>query len=163
MSTSIERSTASRRTFLQRVALSGLAAGPGSALLAACAGGGSDDDPDTAGSTDAGATDDPAAEADNPFGLDPEGEVEIFIFDGGFGDAYATEIHEPLLQAKWPNLTINHNKDADITGALQSRFVAGPDRRFAQIARYEAYRVGWPAATRVSRSSRYCLRSSPPP
>lgn len=125
MSRSIERSTASRRTFLQRVALSGLAAGPGSALLAACAGGGDDDEePDTAEPTDGGATEDPAA-ADNPFGLNPEGELEIFIFDGGFGDAYATDIHEPMLQAKWPNLTINHNKDADITAALQSRFVAG--------------------------------------
>lgn len=122
MSSSTARTTSNRRTFLQRVAISGLAVGPGAALLASCATGG-EDDPATGDDP----TDDPTGDAgaDNPFGLDPTGEVEIFIFDGGFGDAYATDVHEPLLAAKWPELTINHQKDADITGALQARFVAG--------------------------------------
>ncbi|MGH8822970.1 MAG: N-acetylglucosamine/diacetylchitobiose ABC transporter substrate-binding protein [Jiangellaceae bacterium] len=120
MSTNIERSTASRRTFLQRVALSGLAVGPGSAFLAACAGGGGDDEePDAAGSPR------PTGDADNPLGIDPNGEVEIFIFDGGFTDRYAVEVHEPILQGKWPDLTINHNAAVDIGTELQARFVSG--------------------------------------
>jgi N-acetylglucosamine transport system substrate-binding protein len=125
MSTSTESRGASRRTFLQRVAISGLAVGPGSAFLASCAtaGGGDDEDVPAADPTD-GADEGPA-DADNPLGIDPDGEVEIFIFDGGFGDAYAREIHQPLLLERWPNLTINHDADADVTAALQSRFVAG--------------------------------------
>jgi N-acetylglucosamine transport system substrate-binding protein len=125
MSKPTERGTASRRTFLQRVAIGGLAVGPGSAFLASCATGGTGDDDPAADPTDA--PDDAAvdSDADNPLGIDPDGEVEIFIFDGGFGDAYAREIHQPLLQERWPNLTINHDADADVTAALQSRFVAG--------------------------------------
>jgi N-acetylglucosamine transport system substrate-binding protein len=131
MSKSTARSTASRRTFLQRVAIGGLAAGPGSALLAACATGG-DDEPEAEPETDA-PTDDPDddAAADNPLGIDPEGDVEIFIFAGGLAQgAYATDVHIPILEERWPDLTVNHQADSDVTGALQSRFAAGDPPEF---------------------------------
>ncbi len=123
MSNSVERPTTSRRTFLQRMAISGLAVGPGAGLLAACAtGGGGEDEPEAAPQTDAPTG---TADADNPLGIDPAGEVEIWIFDGGFTDRYAVEVHEPILQAKWPDLTIDHHAAVDIGGELQARFVAG--------------------------------------
>lgn len=123
MSASNQRGTATRRTFLQRMAVSGLAAGPGSALLAACATSGDGEDEEPAAAPQS--PDETEATGDNPLGVDPQGDVEIFIFDGGFGDEYATEIHQPLFASKWPDITITHEADADVTAALQSRFVAG--------------------------------------
>src|SRR5699024_6028212 len=124
MTSSIQRSTPSRRRFLQRVALTGLAAGPGAALLSSCAtGGGSDDEEDS--SSDDSAEDNENVSEDNPLGVDPAGELEIYIFNGGFGDAYAVEVHQPLLLEKWSDLTIDHNAEVDIGGTLQARFVAG--------------------------------------
>src|SRR5690606_33720832 len=83
-SASNQRGTATRRTFLQRMAVSGLAAGPGSALLAACATSGDGEDEEPAAAPQS--PDETEATGDNPLGVDPQGEVEIFIFDGGFGD-----------------------------------------------------------------------------
>jgi N-acetylglucosamine transport system substrate-binding protein len=133
MSSSIERNTpgtgASRRRFLKQMGVAGVALGPGSAFLASCASGGDDGDEPEETSEPDDSTDDatePADDmADNPLGIDPEGEVEIWIFDGGFTDAYAVNVHEPLLQEKWPNITINHNKAVDIAAELQTRFVGG--------------------------------------
>jgi N-acetylglucosamine transport system substrate-binding protein len=110
--------------------VTGLALGSGSAFLASCATSSNDDDDDEADSASddvepAGETDEPAADADNPLGIDPQGDVEIWIFDGGFTDVYAVESHEPILQERWPDLTISHNKAADIGATLQQRFVAG--------------------------------------
>lgn len=112
--------TSSRRTFLQQVAIGGIAVGPGSAFLASCAVGGGEDD----GSD--GDTSEPAveADADNPLGIDPEAPVEIYIFDGGFGDEYATEIHQPIFAERWPDVEINHNAAVDIGAELQARFAA---------------------------------------
>lgn len=123
MSNSTHRRTtaapASRRRFLQQMAIAGVALGPGSAFLASCASGGGGD----------GGSDDesPAGEVsdENPFGLAADGEFEIYIFDGGFGDQYATDIHEPLFSEKWPDVTIDHHAAVDIAGELQARFVAG--------------------------------------
>lgn len=124
MSSSIERTPAAagtdRRTFLQRVALTGVAVGPGGAFLASCAtGGGGDDDDD--------ATQAPTGDVseDNPLGIPTDQPLEIYIFDGGFGDAYATELHEPMFNERWPDVTIEHHAAVDIGAELQPRFVAG--------------------------------------
>lgn len=119
MPTSKEHSLSSRRTFLRRMAVSGLVAAPGSAFLMSCATGGSDDEPAD--------TDTPPrpTDADNPLGIDPAGELEIFIFDGGLGDEYAVDLHQPLLLEQWPDVKISHQANADVTATLQSRFVAG--------------------------------------
>jgi N-acetylglucosamine transport system substrate-binding protein len=122
MSTSTEKSLTStpstRRRFLQQMAVSGIALGPGSAFLASCATGGGDDDD---------ADEEPRGDVseDNPLGVADEGELEIYIFNGGFGDAYATDVHEPMFSERWPDITINHNAAVDIGAELQARFVAG--------------------------------------
>lgn len=123
MSSSTQRnisgSGASRRRFLKQMGVAGVALGPGSAFLASCAtGGGSDEDEPTDETTG-------EATEDNPFGLDPASDLEIWIFDGGFTDKYATDVHEPILQEKYPDLTIDHHKAVDIGAELQQRFVAG--------------------------------------
>lgn len=122
MSSSTQRSSPSRRRFLQQVAATGLAAGPGAAFLASCAtGGGGDDDEEPASDP----TDNENVSEDNPLGIDTSGTVEIFIFNGGFTDKYATDVHQPILQEKYPDLTIDHHAAVDIGGELQTRFVAG--------------------------------------
>jgi N-acetylglucosamine transport system substrate-binding protein len=68
------RAGGNRRRFLQQLGATGVALGPGSALLAACATGGGDDDDN--GQEPIQGTD------DNPFGMPEDGEVEIWIFDG---------------------------------------------------------------------------------
>lgn len=125
MSTSTKRtaldgqgSPATRRTFLQQMAVAGVAIGPGAAFLASCAtGGGDGGDEETPSGGD--------ASEENPFGMAEDGTLEIYIFDGGFGDEYATEIHEPTFSEKWPDVTIDHHAAVDIAGELQARFVAG--------------------------------------
>ncbi|TDE09689.1 N-acetylglucosamine/diacetylchitobiose ABC transporter substrate-binding protein [Jiangella asiatica] len=117
----IPRMPTNRRTFLQRMAVAGVALGPGGVFLASCATSeGADED-------EGEAEEEPQGEVseDNPFGV-PDGEpLEIFIFDGGFGDEYATEIHQPIFSEKWPDVQINHNAAVDIGAELQARFVAG--------------------------------------
>jgi N-acetylglucosamine transport system substrate-binding protein len=123
MSSSIERSTAptgtDRRTFLQRVALTGVALGPGGAFLASCATGGGDEDDE--------ATQAPTGDVseDNPLGIPTDQPLEIYIFDGGFTDAYATDVHQPMFSERWPDITIEHHAAVDIGAELQPRFVAG--------------------------------------
>lgn len=121
MSTSKEHSPPSRRTFLRRMAVSGLVAAPGSAFLMSCATTGSDDE---SGDADTDAPQEPT-DADNPLGVDPTGGLDVFIFDGGLGDGYALDVHQPLFQSRWPDIEISHQADADVTASLQSRFVAG--------------------------------------
>lgn len=126
MSSSTERTTAgasaTRRRFLKQMGVAGVALGPGSAFLASCATGGGDDDDEPEETSSPG---EEGGDAENPLGVDPTGEVEIWIFNGGFTDVYATDVHEPILQEKYPDLTINHNTHEDIAGALQTRFVGG--------------------------------------
>lgn len=122
MSTRTARTTTSRRTFLQRMAIGGLTVGPGSALIASCASPTTDDDSAT---TPEDQPDDVEMDADNPLGIDPAGELEVFIFLGGFQDQYATDVHQPLFAERWPGVEITHQADPDVAGVLQSRFVEG--------------------------------------
>lgn len=124
MSSSIERTTSgmssTRRTFLQRMAITGVAVGPGGAFLASCATSGGGDDEDDSEPEPQGDVSD-----DNPLGIPEDEPLEIYIFDGGFGDEYATDVHQPIFSEKWPDVEINHNAAVDIAGELQARFVAG--------------------------------------
>jgi N-acetylglucosamine transport system substrate-binding protein len=121
MSRSYQRRTTrvggSRRRFLKQLGATGVVLGPGSGLLAACATGGNDDDDNDQQSGQ--------ATEQNPLGMPEDGEVEIWIFDGGFTDRYAVELHEPIFQERWPDVTIDHHAAVDIGGELQARFVAG--------------------------------------
>ena len=120
MSSSTVRSTpaASRRSFLQQMAVAGVALGPASAFLASCATGGGGDDEETGG---------PQGDVseENPLGVADDGDLEIFIFNGGFGDKFATDLHEPIFTEKHPDVVINHNAMSNIEQELQARFVAG--------------------------------------
>jgi N-acetylglucosamine transport system substrate-binding protein len=123
MASSTTRTTAStgstRRKFLQRLAIGGMALGPGGTFLASCAtGGGGDDDGDDGDAPPADVSD------DNPLGIPEDEPVEIYIFDGGFGDAYATDLHQPIFSERWPDVEINHNAAVDIGAELQARFAA---------------------------------------
>ncbi len=104
----------SRRTFLRGALATGALVLPGSGALVGCAtsGGGQEA---TEGETS----------ADNPLGVPTDAPIEIYIFNGGFGDKYATDVHEPIYHKKYPKAKINHKAEVDIAGALQSRFVGG--------------------------------------
>jgi N-acetylglucosamine transport system substrate-binding protein len=104
----------SRRNFLRGALATGALVLPGTGFLAGCAtsGGGQEQ-------TEGEKT------ADNPLGVPTDQPLEIYIFNGGFGDKYATGIHQPMYKERYPNATINHKAEVDIAGALQSRFVGG--------------------------------------
>jgi N-acetylglucosamine transport system substrate-binding protein len=104
----------SRRTFLRGALATGALVLPGTGFLAGCAtsGGGQEQ---TEGEKS----------ADNPLGVPTDAPLEIYIFNGGFGDEYATAVHEPMYKEKYPNAKITHKAEVDIAGALQSRFVGG--------------------------------------
>ncbi|MEV7969295.1 N-acetylglucosamine/diacetylchitobiose ABC transporter substrate-binding protein [Sphaerisporangium sp. NPDC088356] len=112
-------SSFSRRELLRSAALAGLLL-PGAGALAACAspaGGGN-----TAGSQ-APATG--AKTAANPLGIAEDKPFEVVIFDGGFGDAYARDIHEPLFKGKHAKVEIKHTATKEIAKTLQPRFAGG--------------------------------------
>ncbi|HWM04936.1 MAG TPA: N-acetylglucosamine/diacetylchitobiose ABC transporter substrate-binding protein [Actinophytocola sp.] len=104
----------SRRNFLRGALATGALVLPGSAALVGCA-------------TSGGGQEQAQGETseDNPLGVPTDSPLEIYIFNGGFGDKYATDVHEPMYVKKYPGAKINHKAEVDIEGALQSRFVAG--------------------------------------
>jgi N-acetylglucosamine transport system substrate-binding protein len=105
----------SRRKFLRGALATGALVLPGTGLLASCATSGGDGDGATQGTVS----------DENPLGVPTDQPLEIYIFNGGFGDKYATDIHQPMFKEKYPNVEIKHVAETDIAGALQSRFVAG--------------------------------------
>jgi N-acetylglucosamine transport system substrate-binding protein len=104
----------SRRNFLRGALATGALVLPGTGFLAGCAtsGGGQEQTEGT-------------KSADNPLGVPVDKPLEIYIFNGGFGDKYATDVHEPMYKDKYPKAEIKHKAEVDIAGALQSRFVGG--------------------------------------
>ncbi|XVU27616.1 N-acetylglucosamine/diacetylchitobiose ABC transporter substrate-binding protein [Actinoplanes sp. CA-054009] len=106
-----------RRTLLRRAAAVGLLATPAVGMLSACVGGGSDDsDQEQATGTKS---------ADNPLGIDPKAGVEIVIFNGGLGTAYATDVDTPLFNKKWPDAKITYSATEQISTVIQPRINAG--------------------------------------
>lgn len=104
----------SRRKFLRGALATGALVLPGTGLLAGCATSGGGQEQSEGEKSDK-----------NPLGVPTDKPIEIYIFNGGFGDKYATEIHEPMYKKAYPKATINHKAEVDIAGALQSRFVGG--------------------------------------
>ncbi|MEV0995450.1 N-acetylglucosamine/diacetylchitobiose ABC transporter substrate-binding protein [Nonomuraea sp. NPDC050202] len=66
-----------------------------------------------------------ATSAANPFGVDAKKPLEVWIFDGGFGQQYATDIHQPLFKSKYAGIEVKHNSTKEITKVLQPRFAGG--------------------------------------
>jgi N-acetylglucosamine transport system substrate-binding protein len=105
-----------RRDVLRRAAALGLAI-PAAGWLSACATGGGE----SKSNTQSGGK----KSADNPLGVDPKAALEVVIFAGGYGDKYATDVHEPLYKKKFPQATIKHSATQEISTTLQPRFAGG--------------------------------------
>jgi N-acetylglucosamine transport system substrate-binding protein len=103
----------SRRAVLRRAAAMGLLAAPVPAFLGAC---GADAPKKAAGGSPS---------VDNPLGVKADAALDLLIFDGGYSDKYATQVHEPLYRAKFPKATIKHETTAEVAKVLQPRFVGG--------------------------------------
>jgi N-acetylglucosamine transport system substrate-binding protein len=104
-----------RRTLLRRAAAAGLIVVPGISLLSACATG------DDGGKQSEGG----AKSATNPFGVKDDKELNVVIFNGGYTDKYAVEVHEPLYKKAFPKANIKHESTPEIAKTLQPRFSGG--------------------------------------
>jgi N-acetylglucosamine transport system substrate-binding protein len=107
-----------RRTLLRRAAAVGLLATPAASLLSACVSSGSNDKSQQQQSTG-------QKSADNPLGIDPKAPVEIIIFNGGFKTTYATNVHIPLYNKKWPESKVAFSATEQISTVVQPRINAG--------------------------------------
>ncbi|WP_410813577.1 N-acetylglucosamine/diacetylchitobiose ABC transporter substrate-binding protein [Micromonospora sp. 067-2] len=111
-----------RRTVLRRAGAVGLLATPAIGLLSACATSGSDkENEQVAGGTKS---------AKNPLGVKEDAPIEVVIFNGGYGEKYATDVHEPLYKAAFPKAEIKHQSTQAISTILQPRFAAGKPPEF---------------------------------
>jgi N-acetylglucosamine transport system substrate-binding protein len=115
------RSLSSRRTVLSRAAAVGLLATPAVGLLSACATSGDDSTEETAGGTKS---------ATNPLGVKEDLGLEVVIFNGGYGEKYATDVHEPLYKKAFPKAEIKHQSSQAISTVLQPRFASGEPPEF---------------------------------
>ncbi|BBC32167.1 Sugar ABC transporter substrate-binding protein [Streptomyces graminofaciens] len=104
-----------RRDLIKRSAALGLITVPTMSFLSACAsgGGGDDSSDDTQGKTS----------SSNPFGVKKGSKLDVVIFKGGYGDAYA-KAWEADFDKQW-GVTSSHTGTQEITGKLQPRFNAG--------------------------------------
>ncbi len=108
-----------RRTVLRRAAAAGLLATPAAGFLAAC------------GTDDPGTTEGGGQKSDkNPFGIKDDSTVEIVIFDGGYGQKYATDGLTPNFKAAFPKATVKHTATQDIKALVQPRFQGGNPPEF---------------------------------
>jgi N-acetylglucosamine transport system substrate-binding protein len=106
----------SRRAALRAAAATALVVVPGGSLLGACA-----TSTDSGSGAQTGASKGPK----NPLGVKEDAALEVVIFDGGYTDKYAVQVHEPLYKAAFPKAEIKHSKQTEIGKALQPRFSAG--------------------------------------
>lgn len=111
-----------RRQLLRRIGMTALVAGPGAGLLSACATGGG---PEPAASASAGASASGLVSATNPLGVDAKKPLEVVIFSGGLGDAYATGVHQPLYTKAHAGVQIKHVGTQNIGTQLRPRFLSG--------------------------------------
>ena len=95
-----------RRQMIRRIGLTALIAGPGAGLLSACATSGGEA---PAASASAAPSAGGAVSAANPLGVAADAPLEVVIFNGGFGDKYATDVHEPLYKKAFPKAEIKHS------------------------------------------------------
>jgi N-acetylglucosamine transport system substrate-binding protein len=116
MPESTHPSLLSRRELLRRAAGVALLVGPGGALLSACATSGGDDEETSGGGKKSDK---------NPFGVKEDAALEVVIFNGGYTDKYAVEVHEPLYKKSFPKAEIKHQATPEIKTVLQPRFAGG--------------------------------------
>lgn len=104
-----------RRTLLRHSAAVGLAVGS-PALVTGCVMGADDERVDQEQGNKSAA---------NPLGVKEDAPVHIVIFKGGYGDDYATKVHEPMYSRRFPQAEIKHNATQEIAKTLQPLFTAG--------------------------------------
>ncbi|MBV1855325.1 N-acetylglucosamine/diacetylchitobiose ABC transporter substrate-binding protein [Catellatospora tritici] len=97
----------------RRGLLVGTAAAAATTALGGCATSGSD--ADSAGKG--------AVSAENPLGVPADANLEVVIFKGGYGDAYAVDAGSKYKQ-KFPKVTVDHKGIQGVGEVLQPRFVA---------------------------------------
>ncbi|MEU8157217.1 N-acetylglucosamine/diacetylchitobiose ABC transporter substrate-binding protein [Micromonospora sp. NPDC048986] len=111
-----------RRTVLRRAAAVGMLATPAIGLLGACATSGSDgDNEQVAGGTKS---------EKNPLGVKEDAAIEVVIFNGGYGEKYATDVHEPLYKKAFPKAEVKHQATQAVSTVLQPRFASGNPPEF---------------------------------
>ncbi|WP_430496192.1 N-acetylglucosamine/diacetylchitobiose ABC transporter substrate-binding protein [Micromonospora trifolii] len=111
-----------RRTVLRRAAAVGMLATPAIGLLGACATSGSDGDSEqVAGGTKS---------EKNPLGVKEDAAIEVVIFNGGYGEKYATDVHEPLYKKAFPKAEVKHQATQAVSTVLQPRFASGNPPEF---------------------------------
>ncbi len=103
-----------RRTVLRTFGALAVAA-PAAGLLASCAG-------VDEGSTGTSAKGEKSAA--NPLGIDKNAPLDVVIFKGGYGDAYA-KYHQSLYTKAYPKAKIKHSAITEIQTEMQPRFVGG--------------------------------------
>lgn len=117
MSTTPEASDLTRRTLLRRAAVAGVLATPAVGLLSGCVGGGEEPSTSSTGG---------AKSAENPLGVDPKAPLEVVIFNGGLGTKYATDVHIPSYEKKFPEAgKVKYSDAVEISTVLQPRFAQG--------------------------------------
>lgn len=104
-------------TFNRRRMLHGLGGLAVLTAVPACAFGGDETDAPSGPTGEAG--------PGNPFGVEATAPLEVVIFKGGLGDAYATEVHEPMYAQKFPGAKVEHIATQQIAQTLQPRFAGG--------------------------------------
>jgi N-acetylglucosamine transport system substrate-binding protein len=109
-------SNVDRRTLLRRAAALGVFVVPGTSLLSACATSGGDNS-----SSDSGGK----KSSTNPLGVKEDAPLDVVIFNGGYGDKYATDVHEPMYKKAYPKATIKHESVTEIAKTLQPRLSGG--------------------------------------
>lgn len=112
----------SRRTVLRRAAAVGLLATPAAGLLSACAtSGGDEKNEQVTGGTKS---------ATNPLGVAEDAAIEVVIFNGGYGEKYATDVHQPLYKKAFPKAEVKHQSTQAVSTVLQPRFASGNPPEF---------------------------------
>ncbi|MGH8879091.1 MAG: N-acetylglucosamine/diacetylchitobiose ABC transporter substrate-binding protein, partial [Stackebrandtia sp.] len=113
MSPTPKPSDLSRRRVLQGTAL-GAAAIPAAGLLGACATGGGGDSEDVKNSGD----------SKNPFDVDGSKPLDVVIFEGGFGTAYADDKsgHISLYKKKFKDSDAKMTAETNIKKTQMNRF-----------------------------------------
>lgn len=102
-----------RRIFLTRTAAATALSVPALGALSACASG---------GSSGSGTVETVDRTDDNPFGVPSDEQLEVVIFDGGFGDQYALDAEELYQERFGP---VDHTATQEIQSRLQPRMVQG--------------------------------------
>ncbi|MEV6929967.1 N-acetylglucosamine/diacetylchitobiose ABC transporter substrate-binding protein [Dactylosporangium sp. NPDC051485] len=122
-----------RRTVLKRAGAVAALATPAAGLLAACA----DSSNDTPADSNTG-----SVTATNPLGAPEDQPINVVIFNGGYGDKYATDVHEPLYKKAHPKSEVKHQSSQAISTLIQPLISGGNAPEFVNNSGEKAMDFG---------------------